>query len=346
MSIVAADVKAFVEWEDEIDVFLHEGLTLRAVDATAVAQLPFEHCKLLADGAALRERGRLNEVAVVRGVIVDADSSASEPKVPVVVKLATTKRALSNLVNEAKVYSEKLPDLSSGTGCVPQSYGIYEVINRTTRDPDELCFGCMILEDCGEPVISLRNSGAEDEVLFRTRLVALVYELHKRGITHNQIENRHVLQKNGWPYLIDFSKATFDHDCPRKSDNLNDQDYGATVHPSAKEFGCKEIYEVCHRTKMWLPVEFMCEGYPWTARVFLDNPWALADKFVDSGSFDELAPQYTPREALTLVHEAICDYHKKYLPERGVEYEDDLRRNLDKYCQEYENEVARRSIQE
>ena len=89
--------------------------------------------------------------------------------------------------------------------------------------------------------------------LYSIRLIALVYEVHARGVIHNHIEDRHVLQKKGWPYLIDFSEATLDHDCPRKSDNLNNQDYGEVMHPLKEEFGCKEIYEVCQETGRWSP---------------------------------------------------------------------------------------------
>lgn len=109
-------------------------------------------------------------------------------------------------------------------------------------------------------------------------------------------------------------------------------------------------------------MDLRCDGFYWTASVFMESPWALADKLLDGGSLhDETAPQYTPRAALTMVHEAICDYYKKYLPARGVKYKcallgpslltptdacvsiDDLRANLEKYCQKYEEEVARRS---
>ncbi|VDB97965.1 unnamed protein product [Peniophora sp. CBMAI 1063] len=344
---LTANVKAFLDWEEVEDVFLHECLTLKPVDGTAVAQLPFKRCKLFADGTGLRERGQLNKVAVVRGSIVNADGVAPEPKAPVIMKLATTERALGRLVDEAKFYRNKLSGLSGGTGGVPRSYGVYQVVNYTPHDSDDLCFGCMILEDCGVPVRSLLDSGSADEVLFCTRLVALVYELHKRGVVHNQIEDRHVLQKDGWPYVVDFSKATSDHDCPHKSGNLDDQNYGAAMHPPEEEFGCKEIYEVCQETGMWLPMDLRCDGHFWTASVFVDNPWALADRLLDGGSLhDEMAPQYTARQALTLAHEAICDYYKKCLPARGVEYEDDLSMNLEKYCREYENEVARRSLLE
>ncbi|VDC01416.1 unnamed protein product [Peniophora sp. CBMAI 1063] len=250
------------------------------------------------------------------------------------------------MVDEARLYRDKLSDLSNGTGCVPRSYGVYQVVNYRPHDSDDLSFGCMIIEDCGVPARSLLDSGYADEVLFCTRLVVLVYELHKRGVAHRQIEDRHVLQKDGWPYIVDFSKATFDHDCPRKSDNLDDRDYDGGTHPLAEESGCRDIYEVYQETGMWLPMNLRCDGYFWTASVFVDNPWALTDKLLDGGSLhDEMAPQYAARQALTLAHEAICDYCRKYLPARGVEYEDDIPINikLEKYCREYENEVAWRS---
>ncbi|VDC00842.1 unnamed protein product [Peniophora sp. CBMAI 1063] len=338
MSLIA-DVKHYDDFEDDSDVYIHDGLALQPVAGTAVAPLPSKKCKLEAEEFLTGGRGRENGIVVVRGALRSVESPEKGP-LNVVVKVALTTAALGRVIEEAKVYHDKLRDLSSGGDCIPRSYGVYHVASPVNA-PEELCVGFLMLEDCGDPVGSFVHSDNAEDVSFRIRLLTLVHEIHARGLMHRQLSPYHVLHRDGTPYLVDFARA-MDHQCPRNADRPTDAEYGKLVQPAREQFGCNEIYNLMEKTQAWLPAMFICKGRPWSARYFLENPEALANKMLDiESTLPALAPRQSPREALTAVHRAICGYYKQHLPARGAAYEDDLDLNLERYCQAYEDEVAR-----
>ncbi|KZV64912.1 hypothetical protein PENSPDRAFT_738036 [Peniophora sp. CONT] len=329
MSLVA-DVSSYDTFEEELDVILHSGMTLQAVKGTSVRPLPFAHCKLDAT-VELTARGKPNGVAVYRGITRDEHNSNSAP-IKVAVKVAERLSSLGELTREAKFYVDRLRGLVDY--CVPVCYGVYQV-----QDPEggQYGFGCLILEDCGDRVYSfVHYSDEDDKTLFRTRLVNVVFELHKSNVRHGDLQSKHILDKDGWPYLVDFSRAT-DHACPRASDPTSEIEFGKTLQPSLETFGCQEFYETCVDAKAWLPYTFKCDGTAFPAYSHLRAPRTVADFLMKMDTTGT-----TPREAIELAHRAICDYYKKHLPEKGEAYEDDLDKNLVFYCDQYEEDYARR----
>ncbi|VDC02452.1 unnamed protein product [Peniophora sp. CBMAI 1063] len=268
-----------------------------------------------------------NDIWVYRGTLLRTSET-----IQVVVKVALTPEALEELVNEGRFYCQRL-DVAPGVP-VPVCYGAHRVLDTELVQEKMYAWGCLVLEDCGEALGSF--DGEVDEG-FRSSLVNAVLALHAAQIIHGQLDPRHVLLRDGRPYIVDFSRASAVHACAgsKSLSGLGDDcrlEFGREIDPGKDGFGCDELYEVLKAMRVLRPATLrMCGTDHWDARLIQD-PQALAD--------EALAWQdgLTATEAFEVAHEAILRYYREWMPGsdevarqedasyvRGARYRDDMK---------------------
>ncbi|KAA1470922.1 hypothetical protein DENSPDRAFT_80574 [Dentipellis sp. KUC8613] len=122
-----------------------------------------------------------------------------------VCKLAYSKRATDKLAHEAIFYVEQLHDLQGMH--VPRFYGHFSEKRQGVA--------CVVLGYGGKPVAmdGSRLSAVVDRE-FASAIVKAAIAIHDAGLRHGRLDGCHILNNNGRPMIIGFSKAR-KHDCMR-----------------------------------------------------------------------------------------------------------------------------------
>ncbi|KAF9443031.1 hypothetical protein P691DRAFT_809621 [Macrolepiota fuliginosa MF-IS2] len=155
--------------------------------------------------------------------------------IPVALKFAMRDDLISDLIEEANVYTGALEPLQGET--VPNCYGLYVgTMNGQT-------VACLVLEYWGE---CLRRPFDRLSVELRLRILQQLGEIHKRGLLHGDFAERNVLEYNGDIRIIDFDQAIH-HECDCDMDFRPGQKL-----PDATNFGCPQLWEICrYRMRLW-----------------------------------------------------------------------------------------------
>ncbi|VDC00843.1 unnamed protein product [Peniophora sp. CBMAI 1063] len=321
-----ADVRSSDDIGEE-EVLLHRGLQLDLTYATSAVALPFYASELVAhDRITIGMTD--NYVTVYRGELRSTSDSEPEDSVKVVVKLASDSKSYNALIREGKLYAGPLRDMADRV--VPTCYGMFEVLNRDPED-EESAFGCLILKDYGEHVGLFFSM---DEV-FRIRLFNAVNELHKdKHVVHGQLEPCNVMQKDGWPILIDFSRARQNHVCKINRESIHE--FGKDAAPEYDDFPCKEMYELAKKLRAWRPSAFECYGLYFDL-TYLDRAEDIAF---------EAPAHYTPTDALIDAHDAIAQYYAEWMPNSELrrEHQALVKGKLGSLCEAWEKRVAELKI--
>ncbi|KZV64914.1 hypothetical protein PENSPDRAFT_756926 [Peniophora sp. CONT] len=334
---LTADVRSIDDAGDREDL-LHKKMHLELVANTVALKdvvLPSKPWELIAVGAENRLTTGVpgNHVIVYRGELRAAPSvDAKVHKAhKVVVKLATRARSFEALIREGELYAGPLAEMSNRA--VPSCYGVFRVTNRTVVDDENDCsFGCLILADLGEPV----ESFAKADEMFQIRLVNVLVELHhKMHMTHGQVYPVNVFDKNGWPFLVDFSRAKLNHQCKFLLERDALKEFGLDVKPKFEDLPCKELYKVTEAVNGWRPSSFICYNLAFDVE-FLESPLDIMDK---------APPEFTAEDAFEDAHEAIIKYYNKWMPAtgKGKAHADALEENRVSWLKEFKAERARAS---
>ncbi|GBE89105.1 hypothetical protein SCP_1501080 [Sparassis crispa] len=207
------------------------------------------------------------------------------PAEDVVCKVVFGKRGIARLRNEAEIYRQ-LRRLQRDV--IPGCYGLFE--GELEDGPS----ACLVTEYCGE---TLDKSFKRSDSQLRIRVIEAFTKIHAAGVQHGDIsECNVVLYQNLQPTIIDFDRAA-KHQCLHPMPIT----LGVTE-PYQDEFGCNELWRICHTCNVWTPIMVRYLSGHVHVR-YLESPKILAS----------VAPEDVPEEeALKQAHVAIEQYERVY----------------------------------
>ncbi|KAI0061391.1 hypothetical protein BV25DRAFT_1838914 [Artomyces pyxidatus] len=209
----------------------------------------------------------------------------------VICKVARGEPAMKLLAHEASIYRDLTPLQGSR---MPHCLGHF------IGDTSEGVAGCLLLEDCGEPITSAVDCLQDLDKPTKEAIFELMVAVHDAGLTHMNLQGRHLLVRDGTIKLISFEKAT-QHTCVRSAPIVV-----GGVHPYAEELSCAELHMFGINMCIWKLPGVSCWGRLHPLEL-LDDPLALA----------ELGPEYdTHEERVRKARSAIEEHLKEYEPER------------------------------
>ncbi|TFY58152.1 hypothetical protein EVG20_g8260, partial [Dentipellis fragilis] len=243
------------------------------------------------DSAKLVHMGKRTDV--YRGMLTNAADNTAHV---VICKLAFGKRAIGSLDNEANFYQGKLRHLQDV--CIPKCYGYY------IGDSDEGITACLVLEDCGKPVVFAMSHWGQR---FKTAVLKAFLAIHDAGVRHYDVTERNILDHEGQSKIIDFEESE-DHICERAKPIVPGK-WGPLRH----EFKCDEVHELCTDMEYWGPcyIHYLGRSKP-------------AHLIQDAHALAATAPPRYPREkALQEAYSAIERHVQAYYPEKYAAWQAD-----------------------
>ncbi|VDC02454.1 unnamed protein product [Peniophora sp. CBMAI 1063] len=296
-----AAVRDYDPHDGENAMWLTPGVhKLELVPGTARLDVTLHEYDLIEEDMLSRNSNGEEGVIIYRAVLNAVSHTVDDVKV--VVKVAITPSGYNKLLKEGRLYAtDSLAPLQGDI--VPLSYGVHRVTNGIGDE----ALGCLVLQDCGEPLESLNQT----EHHFEDLAVQALVRLHDAGIRHNALFANHILDNGGKPFFVDFADAE-ESTCKRIFKDIPER---GAVAPDKSTFGCAEIYAFCQRLKFWKEVvdTFDAKGGP-VSTTWVDDPAGLAHLLLERYS------TMTPAMALEEAYRSIIKYCAVAMPDRAEEY--------------------------
>ncbi|KII90557.1 hypothetical protein PLICRDRAFT_39132 [Plicaturopsis crispa FD-325 SS-3] len=139
----------------------------------------------------------------------------------------------ASLIREYQWYQNQLRSLQ-GT-VIPRCYGVFR------GEYHGLWITSLVLQYCGQPRESPFNL---TEKAYNVQTIDNLLEIHDCGVCHRDFSERHILDNDGQPFVVDFRHAEL-HDCGRDLIIVGDW------RPTADDFGCDEVRDAAWNMRLW-----------------------------------------------------------------------------------------------